>query len=307
MEYGLTRLAIGSKTVVPITKKEYSDLASAKVGLLNALFLEEKFDLVAENFLELETELLSSTARYMLHGKSNYNWFQFERNLINRRLLNLLSICRGYLDFARPFGKNILTEDSNAVAKFDTQFRTYYDTVLGYRVMEAMRNHVQHSGFPIHVLQYHEKINKQQSRNRIPCEIAIFTKTSYLKEDGMFKASVLAELEKLGGRVDVKPLFRDYVACLAATHEQLREIQKSLNESAEEKFNVLIARYKSAYSTEPPLDGLAAVKVDGYVHTDQIMMFPGFIKYRKHLESKNSSFGNFANRYVTGQVMDPNT
>src|SRR5882672_4620600 len=154
MEYGLTRLVIGSAAMDPISERDYSELATAKTGLLEALFLEEKFDLVVENFLELETELLSSTARYMVHGKADYGWFQIERNLINRRLLNLLSVCRGYLDFSRSLGRNLLANEPERAAQFEGGFGKHYDATFGYRVMEAMRNYVQHRGSPIHALQY---------------------------------------------------------------------------------------------------------------------------------------------------------
>jgi hypothetical protein len=98
MAYGLTRLVLGANAVVPLTDQEYQDLSAAKAHVLDALLIEQKFDLVIENDLELEEELLSSTARYMLHGETGYGWFQNERALINRRLMNLLSVCREYVD-----------------------------------------------------------------------------------------------------------------------------------------------------------------------------------------------------------------
>ena len=62
-------------------------IAEAKEGLFKALFVEEKFDLVAENYLELETCFLDSTAKNMVLGNQDYEWAQAQRRLFNRRLV----------------------------------------------------------------------------------------------------------------------------------------------------------------------------------------------------------------------------
>jgi hypothetical protein len=165
---------------------------------------------------------------------------------------------------------------------------------------------VQHRGFPVHVLQYNTKLDEKQTRNRFSYGVSVFTKTTYLRQDGGFKASVLAELESLGGRVDVKPLFRDYVACLAAIHEEARAIQGHAIEAWEKTFLDAAREFEKAFPAEPSMLGLAAVKIDGPNRIDEIPLHPGFIERRKELQSKNRGYGNFAKRYVTGQVMDPN-
>ena len=98
ISHALVRQAFGSRSSLPIEAVDYDDLTEARNGLLQLRFAEEKFDVVLQNFLELETELLSTTAREMLYGAAQYDWFQQERGLLNRRLLNLLSSTRGYID-----------------------------------------------------------------------------------------------------------------------------------------------------------------------------------------------------------------
>ena len=67
MEFGLVPLVLGSSPCfVPIPEKEYEQIATAKAGLLESLFVEEKFDLVIENYLELESCFLESTAQIMI-------------------------------------------------------------------------------------------------------------------------------------------------------------------------------------------------------------------------------------------------
>ena len=81
MEYGLAHLVLRSSAFIPISEEEYLQLVDSKAGLLETLFIEEKFDLVVDNYLKLETTLLDSTARHTVHHHHCYQWFQVQRNL----------------------------------------------------------------------------------------------------------------------------------------------------------------------------------------------------------------------------------
>lgn len=300
MEYELTRLVTGTEGVVPISKEQYEEIASAKEKLLTMLFIEQKFDLVVEDFLELETELLSSSARFLMYGGTNFHWLQSEKSLINRRLVNLLSVCRAYIDYAQPNGSKLLVEESQQALEFDDTFSKHYDSNFGYRVMEAMRNYVQHRGFPIHAIEYSADRSKQSSRNGSRYQVAIYTKTIYLKDD-RFKAKVLKELDALGGRVDVKPLVRDYVECLAQIHERLRAMLTDSLPTWEVQYMKAIEQFKTSFP-QAPLNGLVAVEIDGPNRRNEINLSSEFLEHRKLLEAKNQGFVNLGRRYVSGEV-----
>lgn len=206
MQYGLQKDVLSSNAFVSITAEEYSRISAAKAGLLEVLFLEEKFDLLMENYLEFETALLDSSARMMLHRNQDYQWFQLERSLFNRRLVNLLSASRSYIDYSKHHIRVALPEVNEAVAKIDQEFARHYDSSLGYRVMEALRNFVQHRGLPVHAVEYPQGWLGVEDDAQLRFGLALFTKTEYLGEDDKFKKPVLEELIKLGGRVDLKPL-----------------------------------------------------------------------------------------------------
>ena len=93
MEYRIVRQVLGSKAFIPITEKEYQDIQTAKEGLVESLYLEEKYDLVLENFYEYEMELLRLSTHQMLFTNLSYSKFQNEINSVNRRIINLLSAC----------------------------------------------------------------------------------------------------------------------------------------------------------------------------------------------------------------------
>ena len=66
MEFGLARLVNDSDAFLPISEQEYHSISKAKEDLFRMLFLEETFDLVVENYLEMETCLLESAAQQMV-------------------------------------------------------------------------------------------------------------------------------------------------------------------------------------------------------------------------------------------------
>jgi hypothetical protein len=112
MEYRLR--ALGHEAYMSITKDEFYKLENAKSGLGECLSIEEKFDIVIENYLEFETTMLSSTARNLILGDQDYQSFYLDRGLFNRRLANLLSAGRIYVDHTKQHINRVFKDSSNA-------------------------------------------------------------------------------------------------------------------------------------------------------------------------------------------------
>lgn len=303
MEYGLARLVHDSTAFVPISQEEYSAIAEAKEGLFKALFAEEKFDLVVENYLKLETCFLDSTDKNMVLGNQDYEWGQAQRRLFNRRLVNLLSACRSYIDYTKQSIHAALFGTVDAVARIEAAFSSHYDNSFGYRVMEALRNSVQHQGFPIHAVEYPAAWHGEGDDSSLVFGLSIYTKTAYLREDNKFKRAVLKELEDRGGRVDLKLLARDYMAALGDVHGQLRGMIRPAIETWDETVMGAIDRFKTAYPTESLAAGVAAVRRKEQGIEGTVRIFSDFIQYRKSLQRKNGALTNIGKRFVTGEVI----
>jgi len=115
MDYGLARLVLSSRAFVRISENEYQEIKNARSALFESLFIEEKYDLVVENYLEIERSLLESVVRNMILSGQDYRWFQMERSLFNRRLINLLTSARTYVDQVKHHLNNIFdTEGEEA-------------------------------------------------------------------------------------------------------------------------------------------------------------------------------------------------
>lgn len=256
MEYGLTTMAMGSPTFVPISEGDYNQIKVAQDGLFECLFIEEKFDLVVENFLELETTLLELVARSMLYGGKDYQGFQVERGLINRRFINLLTAGRTYEDHVKQHINKIFHPDSKEAKNANAEFKKQYDARIGYRVMVALRNFVQHRDFPVYHMSYQFGWVGQEKEQKLRYAISPYLRPAELRIAGGFKNSVLEELESIGEQFDLKFLTRDYVEGLWVVHSDIRSRILPKIENWEATLNEAIQRFQEKYPEERSLSGL---------------------------------------------------
>ena len=112
----------------------------------------------------------------------------------------------------------------------------------------------------------------------------------------------MGELEALGGRVDLKPLVRQYVAALSDVHKQLRALTDTCVAKWDAVFDQALQQFKAAFPTEESLVGLSAVQ-KGAEEKTAVGIFSDAIKYRKALQRKNRMLESLESRHVTGEVL----
>lgn len=305
MNFYLKKRVIGATHTFEISKKRYHEIEKAKYSLIQGLNIEEKFDVLIENYQELESDLFETAVQYMVSGHRDYRWFQQENNKINRRLINLLSACRMYIDHIPHHLNNIFGKDSNEKSKFNELASKHYDSKLGYRVLEVIRNYVQHRGFPIHSITYHMKREENESDKKIKYALTPYLKLSSLEEDEGFKSKILGELkDKYEEKVDLKPLVRQYIGSLGEIHKELRKMLENDLYDFEKVIDESIEDFLNSDSDITSSTGLAAVKTkeDESVQ-NSISIFSDFIKHRKFLESKNGSLTSLDMTYITSETI----
>jgi len=150
MQCGLRRDVLGSKHFLPISEEVFKSVRDARARSIRAVEIEEKLDMVLQNYIEYEHELLQITLRNALFATGG--WFEFRDIIhdINRRLANLLSTTRLYLDHLRHDAGPLFDAAGSDAKALSAITSEEYDGRLGYRVMEALRNYVQHRGLPLH-------------------------------------------------------------------------------------------------------------------------------------------------------------
>ena len=130
----------------------------------------------------------------MIRGNETHAELYKGLNQIIRRLINLLSTGRLYLDQSIHNLNNISSIKSINIEEIKTEKNKQYDQYLGYRVMEALRNYVQHRGYPIQSLTYNNKLVGKDPNGRVLFSTTPYIHVQEFEKDNKFKKEVLKEI-----------------------------------------------------------------------------------------------------------------
>ncbi len=304
MRYLLTQMLLGNLISIEITEQEYIQIETAKNNLLEILYIEEKFDILIGNYLEFELDLLKYAAHNMVRGNETHDELHRGLNQINRRIINLLSTGRLYLDQSIHNLNNISSIKLKITEEIIKEKKKQYDQYLSYRVMEALRNYVQHRGYPIQSLTYNNKLVGKNPNKRNLFSITPYIQIQELEKDIKFKKEVLKEIKQSGEKIDLKLMLREYVEALWNIHAKVRELLKSDILDWEKLFQDAFSKFQSINSKIRSIISLSVIKQNengSYINSIEINKF--IIEYRQELQRKNSTFTKLSNRYVTNEII----
>lgn len=300
MKYLITRYG----EFVEIPESEYEMVKNARNNLFQLMFLEEKFDYITENYFELENEILSIATRMMIFTNLDYFSMSDERNKIGRRIVNFLTVCRMYRDSSSHHLKNIYPDDPKKIKIIEDEKSKQYDSRIGYRAMEEIRNYVQHKGFPIQNMIISYKTVGSEEKTKLSHNAIPMIRLSTLKEDKEIKKDILNDLKSLEikGEIDIRLLIRDYVEGISEVHKKIRELlsedliswEKILNKT----YKKLDLKYKGNNSFK--LYDLRIEDEKGH-KIDQISIFPEFLKQIHDYFDKNN-LTNIQKCFVTNEI-----
>ncbi len=298
MEHGLARLVFGSPKFIVLTQQEYGEIKLSRDLLLEGLFIEQKFDLLIDDYLEFETEVLEIGSMELVRGARGWMEYQDWRNSMNRRVINLLSAARLYIDHTRHHIGKIDNALPGVRRSIEVAISAQYDMSLGYRFMEALRNYVQHRGYPIHGVTY----GVSRTVKGIAYVVTPYVEWARLEEDGKFKASVLSELKSLGEKIDIRPYVREYIERIGDVHKMIRDQVEPMLGQSDALIRDAILRYRNEPPSDDSIIGLAAVTRSGHFYGDAVHLSEDLLNYRKSFEQKNRGLLNLAKRYVSTET-----
>ncbi len=302
MKHGITRMVLGCNQFIPISEDEFIETVAARDRFFRLLGIEEKFDLLAENLAELETDILDLTMRRMLFHEWSWASFRADVATVNRRLANLLSSCRLYVDQVKHDLGLIYGRDSAVRSQVSEAFSREYDTRLGYCLLEALRNHIQHCALPLGHLSYPSTRDfPGNSRSHIRHTCIPSLSLSQLRESGALNKKILGRLKEDAELLDIRPLVRDYVSGLGLVHTKMREWVKEDALAWKTRIVNVRDRFRAEYGEKDV--GLAVVERDerncGIRHA---AIFVDFIEEYERLLRKNQFPQHFATQFVTSEV-----
>lgn len=295
--YFLKIAAMGHDFEHAISEKHFEAIASAYFGLTQVLRVEEQWEAVIQNYLDLERNLLDVAASEMIVNDHDTQAFADRRLRFGVKLSNLLSTCRAYLDHT-PQRIGALGVDGIDSALLKALTKSQYDGRLGYRFMEALRNHAQHYGLPVHGATYERsRVDRTEETSLFRHAVATYVDLDELRANKKFKKSILAELT--GDRAKTEPHIRDYIEGLSAIHDGVRDRLKDDIAKWLGEIRQAMVHYRSA-SAKEGIIGLAAFELDK--KRKVVKEFPlveGMLVRIERLQKRNRHLVNLSRRFVT--------
>ena len=302
MQYGLTRLILEEKHFIEVAADYYHAALAARRNLDVVLAVEEKVTLVLENYVEFENELITAVQREIVFEFDGWSAFVSQLYSFSRRLMNLLTAVRTYLDQIQHDLSLLYGPGSTQAASIKNQSNIQYNSLLGYRVMEALRNYVQHRGLPIYNTEYWGSWDIDPSGRTAVNTVTPRLSVEQLREDGGFKKSVLMELERQGTLIDVKPLVREYMDGIGHIHQHFRKTVGPDVEYWDGVVTGAINRYKAVGGDN--VIGLALVARDSGGVVKSKTFSENGIERRKWLQRRTHSLTHFSKQIVTSAVRE---
>ncbi len=222
--YEVRRHALDSKGAFQIDETKYIELEHAQNVLSHGLYMEEKLDQVLEDFVEYEAALLGISLSRMVFARHDWIEFDADISLINRRLVNLLSMCRAYFDQLPHHVAEICKGPENGPAILRARIEEQRTSVFAHRVMEQLRNYAQHRGSPIESSEFSETCEWQGEKLAQVFSVDPYLEPVRLSRDTRFKKDVLHEMAQQGKVVHVKPLVREYISSIQEVHRSARQL-----------------------------------------------------------------------------------
>lgn len=305
MNYAIRILSGRSRLWINITEVEYTTAISHIKNIIHAFELEEKFDILVGNYEELEAELLRLTVEKSIHKRSSWHDGAHNRRLLNRRLNNLLSSCRMYLDHLRHGISSIFGSNSNQFANINHTIDEQYNGSFSYRLIEVLRNYTQHRRLPIDIERTTFIPTEYGEDKQVACVLTPQLTKANLLDDREIKAKFRPELEAQPDRIDLKLHLRNYVQSLWSIHLRVRETLGSDFDNWEETVESLIHRYQE--KDDSSLIGLYVVTQSDEecpIISEKRPLFREPIKEFRQLQERNDLYPDLASSYATSQVSE---
>jgi hypothetical protein len=296
MEYFLRLNTLADCPKLPIDIQRFSHLKASRCILAEALELEEEYEMMISNYIDLEKESLNASISYMVRTPSMYADFFDARLALNRRLMNLLTSVRLYSDRLTDHCCLCLPGNTGIEERVESLRSAEYGKHFDYRFMEALRNYIQHYGTAVHHVTFGGRLIPPRINGLVQISSTFSADKNVLASDPHFKKQILDEIPD---KVDLISFSRGYIEALSSIHSNVRQmISKSVNE-ARSLIQTAIDDYRAVYKKD--LVVLGAYAFDEKRETDEILLFLYWDDIRLHLQNRNKQLINLKKSYVTGQ------
>lgn len=297
-EFGLTKIALGERTFARLDEFGFSRLRTAVECLLHVLYIEEKYDFIRQNYLTFCQASEKYAREWEAAGAEER--VRYAKSELNRHIVNILTTTKLYLDQSIRHAGKLDRLAGNSDLNLVAQTHLQYGRRLGYRVMEALRNYVQHRGDAVHTASFGWERTRSDSGELQPSfRVAdLYLDPGKLREDKKFKVEVLNEIDTSSRPPPIQVYLSDYLNGITDIHLHFRQEVSERILEAESTLYWATEWYRHHAGAGGSIVGLAAVErrpTAGVVR--RIGLSPNVVSMRKFYEQKELLRPSSALRY----------
>lgn len=245
--YVLEQQILDPHPQVEITEERFHALVQAGATLTDARALEQGYELMLGNFMDMEMAFARIGLSATLEFDHQYASLAQILREANRQVVNVLTAVRSYVDQAPQLFKALdLQPDFASTVK--QALNEMHARSADYRFVYALRNYVQHQGSAVQGFEGADEPKVDANGWAGGVRLLAF-KDQLSTAD--FKADLLAEQPH---KIDIRQRLRMSMEALGTVHMGLRELVASHVDAARAAFEAAIRDYRAA---EPP--GIAAL------------------------------------------------
>lgn len=279
-----------------ISKEKYEILKSSKYKILETISIEEKFDIVLENYKEVEKLLFSIALQTKMYQEVDDDHRLDQSRELSRLISNLLSSTKLYFDHLMGHLSAIYTKNSKEFKSVIECKNKHYDNSFSYRLLEALRNHVQHAGLPFSYSAHSQWHNEFKYMVNISTPVLI---VDDLRASSKFKKSVLKEIPDNEKEIDLKNHIRAYVGLLSEINEHVRELVNNDYKYWEEQISSVISKCSDELKLKTGANIVLDLTFENDAANSSTSLFMKFLNLRQNYIMKNHVLVSFEKRYIS--------
>ena len=277
-----------------ITCDRFEALKTRKTTLSEALAIEQKYEIIISNYLDLEREAIGLAVSHMVTDQTEiFDFFEAILSL-NKHVVNLLSSVKLYSDQISSHVSRCTT-DPEAKIRVKQAQTDEYDSNFNYRFMEALRNHSQHYGSPVHRAKFLARWNSERTGMKFGIEY--MSEKIRLQINKKFKRCILAEADD---EIELPTTIRSYIESISSIHNFVRNIISDDVEVARNNIKEAIDEYEKQFGVEST--SLRAYKYHRDSLEETILITLDWDDVRQRIQKKNRQLVNLSKRYASGEA-----
>lgn len=303
----LRRIVLGSPTQLPLTTAQFHAVKDAETALGVLADCEEKFDLAFDNFIELEADTAHALLVHMYRTLSNEEAFHDLRLTVARRVVNLLTSGKMYVDHMLGDLKRLKRVD--LLHLMTEEIDKARSTSLNYEIAEALRDISQHRTLPVGGLTLSSRWldteglpwRPRAERGLSEYSMTFYVQSDVLDSDRKLTADFKSRVKSRGGKIDLFTVVRGYMDSLGGIHQTFRAITEVERENWYRVHGDLIQEFKNE-SKEEGVIGLAAEAVTLDDSREQIYLIEKEKSRLVKLIERNRVLHNVSSRFFSTRI-----